>query len=76
MGLGITHKHIPNYCNLRRVVLFNGGMMPSRSLIEDDWPVIRRLLPDDLEQSARQHGAMRRKREEDGRGTGQIGRKK
>jgi DDE family transposase len=37
-------------------------MTPSRSLIEDDWPVIRRLLPDDLEQSAREHGAMRRKR--------------
>src|SRR5271166_3387141 len=35
---------------------------PSRSLIEDDWPVIRRLLPDDLEQSAREHGAMRRRR--------------
>ena len=37
-------------------------MTPSRSLIEDDWPVIRRLLPDDLEQSAREHGAMRRRR--------------
>src|SRR5271165_5381917 len=35
---------------------------PSRSLIEDDWPVIRRLLPDDLEQSARERGAMRRRR--------------
>jgi Transposase DDE domain len=37
-------------------------MTPSRSLIEDDWEVIRRLLPDDLEQSAREHGAMRRRR--------------
>jgi hypothetical protein len=37
-------------------------MTPSRSLIEDDWPIIRRLLPDDLEQSAREHGAMRRRR--------------
>ena len=37
-------------------------MTPSRTLIEDDWEVIRRLLPDDLEQSAREHGAMRRRR--------------
>src|ERR1700676_247231 len=37
-------------------------MTPSRSLIEDDWEVIRRLLPGDLEQSAREHGAMRRRR--------------
>lgn len=37
-------------------------MTPSRTLIEDEWPVIRRLLPDDLDQSARQHGAMRRRR--------------
>jgi Transposase DDE domain len=37
-------------------------MTPSQSLIEDQWEVIRRLLPDDLEQSARDHGAMRRRR--------------
>ena len=37
-------------------------MTPSRSLIEDDWEVIRRLLPDDLERGAREHGAMRRRR--------------
>jgi hypothetical protein len=35
-------------------------MTPSRTLIEDEWQVVRRLLPDDLDQNARQHGAMRR----------------
>src|SRR5258705_13538052 len=37
-------------------------MLPAPSLVEDQWPVILRLLPEDLDQSARQHGAMRRKR--------------
>lgn len=37
-------------------------MTPSRSLIEDEWEIIRRFLPDDLEQSARDHGAMKRRR--------------
>lgn len=37
-------------------------MTPSRSLIENEWEIIRRFLPDDLEQSARDHGAMRRRR--------------
>lgn len=37
-------------------------MLPKSSLVEDQWSVIRRLLPEDLDQSARQHGAMRRKR--------------
>ncbi len=37
-------------------------MTPSQSLIEDEWEIIRRFLPDDLEQSARDHGAMRRRR--------------
>ena len=37
-------------------------MLPISSLVEDQWPVILRLLPEDLDQSARQHGAMRRKR--------------
>ena len=37
-------------------------MTPSRSLIENQWEIIRRFLPDDLEQSARDHGAMRRRR--------------
>lgn len=37
-------------------------MTPSRALIEDAWPVIRSLLPDDLDQSARLYGAMRRRR--------------
>src|SRR6202795_903215 len=41
---------------------YGSWMTPSRSLIEDQWEVIRRLLPDDLEQSARDHGAMRRRR--------------
>ena len=61
MGGGTLHKHIPNYCTLRRLC-YEWRVTPSRSLIEDDWPVIRRLLPDDLEQSAREHGAMRRRR--------------
>lgn len=39
-----------------------GGMTPRRTLIEDQWDAIRRLLPDDLNQSAKAHGAMRRKR--------------
>jgi len=37
-------------------------VVPSRTLIEDEWPVIRRLLPADLDQSARENGAMQRKR--------------
>ena len=37
-------------------------MTPSRTLIEDDWPVIRRLFPENLDQSAREHGAMQRRR--------------
>jgi hypothetical protein len=37
-------------------------MPAGHSLIEDDWPVIRRLLPEDLNRSAREHGAMRRRR--------------
>jgi hypothetical protein len=41
-------------------------MTPPRTLIEDEWPVIRRFLPEDLDDSARVHGAMRRRR-------GQIG---
>lgn len=31
-------------------------------LIEDQWTQLRQLLPEDLDQSARQHGAMRRQR--------------
>jgi hypothetical protein len=31
-------------------------------LVEDQWAVIRQLLPEDLDQSARAHGAMRRRR--------------
>jgi hypothetical protein len=37
-------------------------MTPPRTLIEDEWPVIRRFLPEDLDASARLHGAMRRRR--------------
>jgi hypothetical protein len=37
-------------------------MTTSRTLIEDQWPVIRSFLPDDLDQNARHHGAMRRRR--------------
>jgi hypothetical protein len=37
-------------------------MTPSPTLIEDEWEIIRRLLPEDLEQSARENGAMRRRR--------------
>lgn len=37
-------------------------MTSQRTLIEDEWPVIRRFLPDDLNHSARLHGAMRRRR--------------
>ena len=37
-------------------------MTPSPTLIEDEWSVIRRLLPEDLDSSAREHGAMKRKR--------------
>ncbi len=36
--------------------------MQGRTLVEDEWEVVRRFLPDDLEQGARQHGAMRRRR--------------
>jgi len=37
-------------------------MLLPPSLVEDQWPVIRQLLPQDLDQSARAHGAMRRRR--------------
>ena len=37
-------------------------MIPSGTLIEDEWSVIRRLFPADLDQSAREHGAMQRRR--------------
>ena len=37
-------------------------MLPPSSLVEDQWAVIRQLLPADLDQSARLHGAMRRQR--------------
>jgi hypothetical protein len=37
-------------------------MLPIASLVEDQWSVLLRLLPTDLDQSARIHGAMRRKR--------------
>lgn len=37
-------------------------MLINSTLIEDQWPVIRQLLPEDLDQSARAHGAMRRRR--------------
>lgn len=37
-------------------------MATSRTLVEDQWDIIRTLLPDDLDQSAKDHGAMRRKR--------------
>lgn len=37
-------------------------MLLTPSLVEDQWPVIRQLLPEDLDQSAREHGAMRRQR--------------
>jgi hypothetical protein len=37
-------------------------MITQSSLVEDQWPVIRQFLPADLDESARQHGAMRRKR--------------
>jgi len=37
-------------------------MLTPPSLVEDQWPVIRQLLPADLDQSARDHGAMRRQR--------------
>lgn len=37
-------------------------MLLSPSLVEDQWSVIRQLLPEDLDQSARDHGAMRRRR--------------
>jgi hypothetical protein len=37
-------------------------MTPPQTLIEDQWSIIRRFFPDDLDQSARLHGAMRRRR--------------
>jgi hypothetical protein len=49
-------------CYLDTGVVIMGRMIPSRTLIEDEWPVIRRLLPADLDQSAREHGAMQRRR--------------
>lgn len=37
-------------------------MQTTTTLIEDQWSAIRRLLPEDLNISAREHGAMKRKR--------------
>jgi hypothetical protein len=56
------YKHIPKGLQFWTDCVTPLEMTPSQSLIEDQWEVIRRLLPDDLEQSARDHGAMRRRR--------------
>jgi hypothetical protein len=37
-------------------------MQTTPTLIEEQWPTISRLLPQDLDLSAREHGAMKRKR--------------
>lgn len=37
-------------------------MIPSPTLIEDEWITIRQLLPKDLDSSAREYGAMQRRR--------------
>src|SRR5438093_13109970 len=37
-------------------------MQTTPTLIEEQWPIISRLLPQDLDRSAREHGAMKRKR--------------
>ena|ERR1700675_2219575 len=58
----ISQSNLAHRDALSARLCYDLPVTPSRSLIEDDWPVIRRLLPDDLEHSAREHGAMRRRR--------------